>query len=69
VKPWVEQFLAIRGLSLSTEKTRIVSIDEGLTSLGGISGSIRERCSSSQAGKTRKRSIARLRRLSVLTRR
>ena len=34
VKPWVEQFLAIRGLSLSTEKTRIVSIDEGFDFLG-----------------------------------
>ncbi|MCY1296563.1 group II intron reverse transcriptase/maturase [compost metagenome] len=34
VKPWVEQFLAVRGLSLSTEKTRIVNIAEGLDFLG-----------------------------------
>ncbi|SDO59650.1 RNA-directed DNA polymerase [Ralstonia sp. 25mfcol4.1] len=34
VKPWVEEFLAIRGLSLSTEKTRIVNIAEGFDFLG-----------------------------------
>ncbi|GLC94642.1 group II intron reverse transcriptase/maturase [Cupriavidus sp. TA19] len=34
VKPWVEQFLAVRGLSLSTEKTRIVSITDGFDFLG-----------------------------------
>jgi RNA-directed DNA polymerase len=34
VKPWVEQFLAVRGLSLSTEKTRIVNIAEGFDFLG-----------------------------------
>jgi RNA-directed DNA polymerase len=34
VKPWVERFLATRGLSLSTEKTRIVSIAEGFDFLG-----------------------------------
>jgi len=34
VKPWVEQFLAVRGLTLSTEKTRIVHIAEGFDFLG-----------------------------------
>jgi RNA-directed DNA polymerase len=34
VKPWVEQFLAVRGLTLSTEKTRIVNIDQGFDFLG-----------------------------------
>jgi RNA-directed DNA polymerase len=34
IKPWVEQFLAVRGLSLSTEKTRIVNIDHGFDFLG-----------------------------------
>ncbi|WP_427312339.1 group II intron reverse transcriptase/maturase [Cupriavidus sp. H39] len=34
VKPWVEQFLAVRGLTLSTEKTRIVTIAEGFDFLG-----------------------------------
>jgi len=34
VKPWVEEFLAKRGLSLSTEKTRIVNIAEGFDFLG-----------------------------------
>ena len=34
VKPWVEQFLAVRGLQLSPEKTRIVHIDEGFDFLG-----------------------------------
>ena len=34
VKPWVEQFLAVRGLALSTEKTRIVNIAEGFDFLG-----------------------------------
>ncbi|CAN7250826.1 reverse transcriptase domain-containing protein [Cupriavidus necator] len=34
VKPWVEEFLAVRGLELSTEKTRIVNIAEGFDFLG-----------------------------------
>lgn len=34
VKPWVEQFLAVRGLTLSTEKTRIVNIAQGFDFLG-----------------------------------
>ena len=34
VKPWVEQFLAVRGLQLSPEKTRIVHIDQGFDFLG-----------------------------------
>ncbi|WP_125120826.1 group II intron reverse transcriptase/maturase [Pseudomonas aeruginosa] len=34
VKPWVEQFLAVRGLRLSPKKTRIVHIDEGFDFLG-----------------------------------
>lgn len=34
VKPWVEQFLAERGLQLSAEKTRIVRMDEGFDFLG-----------------------------------
>ncbi|MDW3680769.1 group II intron reverse transcriptase/maturase [Cupriavidus sp. CV2] len=34
VKPWVEQFLAVRGLTLSTEKTRIVNIAHGFDFLG-----------------------------------
>ncbi|CBJ49962.1 group II intron reverse transcriptase/maturase [Ralstonia solanacearum] len=34
IKPWVERFLAVRGLSLSTEKTRIVNITEGFDFLG-----------------------------------
>ncbi len=34
IKPWVEQFLAVRGLSLSTEKTRIVNIAKGFDFLG-----------------------------------
>lgn len=34
VKPWVEQFLAQRGLSLSFEKTRITHIDDGFNFLG-----------------------------------
>ncbi|CAG2139208.1 hypothetical protein LMG31506_02078 [Cupriavidus yeoncheonensis] len=34
VKPWVEQFLAIRGLTLSTEKTRIVNMAQGFDFLG-----------------------------------
>jgi RNA-directed DNA polymerase len=34
IKPWVEQFLAVRGLSLSMEKTRIVNIAEGFDFLG-----------------------------------
>ncbi len=34
IKPWVEQFLAERGLSLSTEKTQIVNIAEGFDFLG-----------------------------------
>jgi RNA-directed DNA polymerase len=69
VKPWVEQFLATRGLSLSTEKTRIVNIDEGFDFLGWnfrkYSGTLLIKPSRKNA----QRSIARLRRLSVLTRR
>lgn len=34
IKPWVEQFLAVRGLQLSPEKTRIVHIDQGFDFLG-----------------------------------
>ncbi|MCY0857583.1 group II intron reverse transcriptase/maturase [Cupriavidus sp. D39] len=34
VKPWVEKFLALRGLTLSTEKTRIVNIATGFDFLG-----------------------------------
>ncbi|MBN0963347.1 group II intron reverse transcriptase/maturase, partial [Pseudomonas aeruginosa] len=34
VKPWVEQFLAVRGLQLSLEKTRIAHIDQGFDFLG-----------------------------------
>lgn len=34
IKPWVEQFLAVRGLRLSPEKTRIVHIDQGFDFLG-----------------------------------
>ncbi len=34
VKPWVEQFLATRGLRLSTEKTHITHIDQGFDFLG-----------------------------------
>ncbi|NWK46323.1 group II intron reverse transcriptase/maturase, partial [Ralstonia pickettii] len=34
IKPWVEQFLAVRGLSLSAEKTRIVNIADGFDFLG-----------------------------------
>jgi len=34
IRPWVEQFLAVRGLQLSPEKTHIVHIDEGFDFLG-----------------------------------
>lgn len=34
VQPWVEAFLAVRGLQLSEEKTRIVHIDHGFDFLG-----------------------------------
>ncbi len=34
VRPWIEQFLAERGLSLSTGKTRITNIDDGFDFLG-----------------------------------
>ena len=34
VKPWVEQFLHERGLTLSEEKTRLLHIDEGFDFLG-----------------------------------
>ena len=34
VKPWVEQFLATRGLRLSSEKTQIVHIEQGFDFLG-----------------------------------
>src|SRR5690606_2139813 len=34
VRPWVEQFLATRGLELSEEKTRVTHIDAGFDFLG-----------------------------------
>jgi len=34
VRPWIEAFLAVRGLQLSEEKTRIVHIDDGFDFLG-----------------------------------
>jgi len=34
VKPWIEEFLRERGLTLSKEKTRIVHIDQGFDFLG-----------------------------------
>lgn len=34
VKPWIEQFLAVRGLRLSESKTRIVQVEEGFDFLG-----------------------------------
>jgi len=34
IRPWVEAFLAQRGLQLSEEKTRVVHIDEGFDFLG-----------------------------------
>jgi RNA-directed DNA polymerase len=34
IKPWIETFLAVRGLQLSKEKTRIVQIDGGFDFLG-----------------------------------
>ncbi|MBV4472823.1 group II intron reverse transcriptase/maturase [Pseudomonas sp. B2M1-30] len=34
IKPWVEQFLAVRGLQLSPEKTRVAHIDVGFDFLG-----------------------------------
>jgi RNA-directed DNA polymerase len=34
IRPWVEAFLAVRGLQLSEEKTRIVPIDQGFDFLG-----------------------------------
>jgi len=34
VRPWIEAFLAVRGLQLSEEKTRIVHIDHGFDFLG-----------------------------------
>ncbi|MFT0171554.1 group II intron reverse transcriptase/maturase [Paraburkholderia mimosarum] len=34
VRPWVEAFLAVRGLRLSEEKTRIIHIDTGFDFLG-----------------------------------
>jgi RNA-directed DNA polymerase len=34
IRPWVEAFLAVRGLQLSEEKTRIVHIDDGFDFLG-----------------------------------
>jgi RNA-directed DNA polymerase len=34
IKPWVEQFLAVRGLQLSPEKTHVVHIDQGFDFLG-----------------------------------
>ncbi len=43
VKPWVEQFLATRGLQLSAKKTRVAHIDEGFDFLGWNSGNTKER--------------------------
>ena len=34
VRPWVEAFLAVRGLQLSEEKTRITHVDQGFDFLG-----------------------------------
>ncbi|MFM0025678.1 group II intron reverse transcriptase/maturase [Paraburkholderia madseniana] len=34
VRPWIEAFLAVRGLQLSEEKTRITHIDDGFDFLG-----------------------------------
>jgi len=34
IRPWVEKFLALRGLQLSLEKTRVVHIDKGFDFLG-----------------------------------
>ena len=34
VRPWIVEFLAVRGLQLSEEKTRIVRIDDGFDFLG-----------------------------------
>lgn len=34
VKPWVVEFLAVRGLQLSEEKTRVMHVDEGFNFLG-----------------------------------
>jgi RNA-directed DNA polymerase len=34
IKPWVEQFLSVRGVALSQEKTQIVCITEGFDFLG-----------------------------------
>ena len=34
IRPWVEAFLAVRGLQLSEEKTRITHIDDGFDFLG-----------------------------------
>lgn len=34
VRPWLEQFLATRGLELAPEKTRVVSMDQGFDFLG-----------------------------------
>lgn len=34
IKPWIENFLAVRGLKLSEEKTHIVHIDQGFDFLG-----------------------------------
>ena len=34
VRPWIEAFLAVRGLQLSEEKTRITHIDQGFDFLG-----------------------------------
>ena len=34
VRPWIETFLAVRGLQLSEEKTRITHIDQGFDFLG-----------------------------------
>lgn len=59
VRPWVEAFLAQRGLRLSEEKTRIVHIDEGFDFLGWNFRQYGENCSSNRAPRTSRRSIAR----------
>jgi RNA-directed DNA polymerase len=69
VRPWVEAFLAVRGLQLSETKTRSPTLTKASISLGGISGSIRKSCSSSRARRTCRRSIERCRKRSVATRR
>ena len=51
VRPWVEAFLAVRGLQLSEEKTRITHIDDGFDFLGWNFRKYSGNCSSSRAGR------------------